>query len=124
MKRTHLVSVLYVLALTGLTTSSFGGGLEDEVDGEIPSLFEIFKYLHANPELSYQEDDTARYVAEELRRLGFEVTEGVGDYGVEGRTSYGVVAVMRERRGSDGHGANRSRWSAGTRKIRVCPTPV
>lgn len=99
MKRTHLVSVLYVLALTGLTTSSFGGGLEDEVDGEIPSLFEIFKYLHANPELSYQEDDTARYVAEELRRLGFEVTEGVGDYGVEGRTSYGVVAVMQNGEG-------------------------
>jgi len=98
-KRTHLVSVLYVLALTGLTTSSFGGGLEDEVDGEIPSLFEIFKYLHANPELSYQEDDTARYVAEELRRLGFEVTEGVGDYGVEGRTSYGVVAVMQNGEG-------------------------
>ena len=99
MKRTHLVSVLYVLALTGLATSSFGSGLEDEVDGEVPSLFEIFKYLHANPELSYQEDDTARYVAEELRRLGFEVTEGVGDYGVEGRTSYGVVAVMQNGEG-------------------------
>jgi len=95
MKRARLVPVLCVLALIGLTTASFGGGLEDEVDGEVTSLFEIFKYLHANPELSYQEDDTAKYVAEELRRLGFEVTEGVGDYGVEGRTSCGVVAVMR-----------------------------
>jgi len=99
MKRAHLVAVLSVVALTGLTTSSFGSDLEDEVEGEVPSLFEIFKYLHANPELSYQEDDTAKYVAEELRRLGFEVTEGVGDYGVEGRTSHGVVAVMQNGEG-------------------------
>ena len=95
MKRLHLVSVLCVLAFAASTTVGFASDLEEEVDSEVPSLFEIFKHLHANPELSYQEDDTANYVAEELRRLGFEVTEGVGEYGLEGRTSYGVVAVMQ-----------------------------
>ena len=95
MKRAHLISVLCVFVFTAAATSSFAGDLEKEVDSEVPSLFEIFKHLHANPELSYQEDDTARYVAEELRRMGFEVTEGVGEYGVEERVSFGVVAVMR-----------------------------
>jgi hippurate hydrolase len=30
-----------------------------------------------------------------MRTLGFEVTTGVGDYGVEGRVAYGVVAVLK-----------------------------
>ena len=99
MKKIHLVSVLCGLAFTASASSSFGSELEENVTAEVPSLFEMFKHLHANPELSYQEDDTARYVAEELRRLGFEVTEDVGDFGAEGRTSYGVVGVMRNGKG-------------------------
>jgi hippurate hydrolase len=41
-------------------------------------------HLHANPELSYQEYGTARFVAEKLRSYGIEVTEGVGGTGVVG----------------------------------------
>lgn len=41
-------------------------------------------HLHANPELSYQEYETARFVAEKLRSYGIEVTEGVGGTGVVG----------------------------------------
>lgn len=41
-------------------------------------------HLHANPELSYQEYETARFVAEKLRSFGVEVTEGVGGTGVVG----------------------------------------
>ena len=95
MKRTHLISVLCVSALLASATSSFGSDLEKEVEGEVPSLFETFKHLHSHPELSYREVETAKFVAKELRSLGFEVTEGVGDYGVEDRISYGIVAVMR-----------------------------
>lgn len=51
--------------------------------GELGSLYED---LHANPELSFQEQRTASIAAQRLRALGFEVTEGVG------RT--GVVAVL------------------------------
>ena len=78
---------------------SLAGELEEAVQDEVPVLFEMFKHLHANPELSYQEKDTAKYVAQELRRLGFEVIEGVGDYGVEGRVGYGVVGVMQNGAG-------------------------
>ena len=96
MRRTNLMSVSFCLLV--LFTSAVAGSsaeLEKQVEREVPSLFETFRHLHTHPELSYQEEETAKYVAEELHRMGFEVAEGVGNYGVEGRTSYGVVAVMR-----------------------------
>ncbi len=62
---------------------------------EPSDLVAVYKHLHANPELSYREERTAAYLAAALREAGFEVTERVGDYGIEGRTSFGVVGVLR-----------------------------
>jgi len=42
------------------------------------------QHLHANPELSYQEHETASFVADKLRSFGIQVTEGVGGTGVVG----------------------------------------
>ena len=42
------------------------------------------QHLHAQPELSYQEHETASFVAERLRSFGIEVTAGVGGTGVVG----------------------------------------
>jgi hippurate hydrolase len=42
------------------------------------------RHLHANPELSYQEYETASFVEEHLRSYGIEVTAGVGGTGVVG----------------------------------------
>ena len=96
MQKEHLRSVLWTLWIVlSIPTASLGGELESSVEQEVPSLYETFKHLHTHPELSYQEKETASYVAGELRRLGFEVTEGVGDYRVEGRDAYGVVGVLR-----------------------------
>jgi len=65
-----------------------------EVD--LPSLLQVYRQLHASPELSGQEQKTAKFIAEELRRLGFEVTEEVGRYDRRpGWKSYGVVGVMK-----------------------------
>jgi len=49
-------------------------------------LMEVYKHLHANPELSLMETETASYLAEKLEAMGYDVTEGVG--------GTGVVAVM------------------------------
>lgn len=54
-------------------------------------------HLHANPELSYQEFETASFVAEKLRSYGIEVTECVGGTGV-----VGVLYGNRESRRSIG----------------------
>lgn len=42
------------------------------------------RHLHANPELSYREYETAKFVAETLRSYGIDVTEAVGGTGVVG----------------------------------------
>ncbi len=41
-------------------------------------------HLHENPEMSYQEHETAAFVAEKLRSFGIEVTEGIGGTGLVG----------------------------------------
>jgi amidohydrolase len=61
--------------------------LADQVRADMPSLMTIYRDLHANPELSMQEVRSSAKLAAEARRLGFEVTTGVG--------KTGVVAVMR-----------------------------
>ncbi len=61
--------------------------LKDAIQADLPSLMEIYRDLHANPELSGEEVQTAAKLAVEARRLGFDVTEKVG--------GTGVVAVMK-----------------------------
>jgi hippurate hydrolase len=56
----------------------------------------LYQHLHQNPELSFQEVATAARMAEELRGLGFTVTEGVG--AGEGRNG-GVVGVLENGEG-------------------------
>ncbi|RNJ61738.1 MAG: amidohydrolase [Porphyrobacter sp. IPPAS B-1204] len=65
--------------------------LRDAVAADLPALVELYQDLHANPELSFQEVETAKKLAARARALGFEVTEGVG--------KTGVVAVMRNGAG-------------------------
>ncbi|MEV6774138.1 amidohydrolase [Nocardia sp. NPDC051030] len=56
---------------------------------------EIYRHLHAHPELSGVEFETARLVAEELRALpGWEVTENVGGTGVVGVLHNGPGPVI------------------------------
>ncbi|MBB4196162.1 hippurate hydrolase [Rhizobium aethiopicum] len=52
-------------------------------------LTAIRRHLHANPELSFEEAETARFVAEKLEAWGYEVTRGVGGHGVVARMTAG-----------------------------------
>src|SRR6516225_4308582 len=58
--------------------------VQSRIEKEYPDLFELYKQLHSHPELSFQEVQTSARMAEELRKAGFEVTTGVGKYGVVG----------------------------------------
>ncbi|AII42143.1 hydrolase [Synechococcus sp. KORDI-100] len=55
---------------------------QELLDRELPQLIELRRHLHAHPELSGQEHQTAALVAGELRALGWQVQEGVGRTGV------------------------------------------
>jgi len=56
-------------------------------------------YLHANPELSFQEFNTAKYVAATLRSFGIEPTEGVAGTGlialIEGKNPSKKTIALR-----------------------------
>ena len=54
----------------------------DRLDQELPELIELRRHLHAHPELSGEEHQTAALVAGELRTAGWRVQEGVGRTGV------------------------------------------
>lgn len=58
--------------------------IAERVDAEYASLEQIYKHLHANPELSYQEEKTAARIATELQKLEFDVTAKVGGHGLVG----------------------------------------
>jgi amidohydrolase len=60
----------------------------------LPEIIGFRRYIHANPELSFQENNTAAFVAQQLTHWGIAFEENVGGYGIsamihgngEGRT--------------------------------------
>lgn len=58
--------------------------IQQLIQKDIPFLIEFYKARHQNPELSLKEKETAQVLGEELGKLGFEVTQNFGGYGVVG----------------------------------------
>ncbi len=61
------------------------------VEAALPQLLEDYRWLHTHPEVSFQEAETAKYVAKQWRDAGFTVTEKVG--------GHGVVAILKNGEG-------------------------
>jgi amidohydrolase len=57
-------------------------------------LIGIRRHLHANPELSYQEEKTAAFIQETLRNYGIPFTSGVGGHGIVGLIEGGKPGKM------------------------------
>ncbi len=73
--------------------------LTAQVDGQLQPLVSIYKKIHAAPELSHHEENTAALLADELRSLGYTVTDHVGKYPNGRWPGYGVVAVLKNGKG-------------------------
>jgi amidohydrolase len=63
------------------------GAVDKQLDSDVKELVALYQHLHTNPELSLTETKTAARLAEEMRGLGYTVTEKVG--------GNGVVAVLK-----------------------------
>lgn len=50
-------------------------------------IVEVRRHLHQHPELSFQEKETAEYIARFLESEGFEIEKGIG--------GYGIVAILK-----------------------------
>ena len=90
-----LVLVCVVLAAFAFNVNAQQLSLDAMIDRDIASWLSTYKALHAAPELSHREEKTAAFVAGELRKLGFTVTERIGKYQNAQWNGYGVVAVMK-----------------------------
>lgn len=66
-----------------------------------PSLIDLYKDLHRNPELGFREGRTASIVVDHLRASGFEVTTGVGKTGVVGVLRNGDGPIVASRADMD-----------------------
>ncbi len=53
-----------------------------KLENYYPEMVEIRRYLHQHPELSFQEVNTANFIASYYEKLGVEVQRGVGGNGV------------------------------------------
>jgi len=79
MKRTTLVTAM--LAAMMCLNAAVQADVIDE------SLMDVYKHLHANPELSSMETETAAYLSKRMKALGYDVTQEFG--------GTGVVSVMK-----------------------------
>ena len=75
------------LAGTAVPATANAAALSDAIRSDMPMLMELYRDLHAHPELSMQEIQTPKKLAPEMRKLGFSVTEHVG--------KTGLIAVLR-----------------------------
>ena len=88
--------------LLALTTTLLGAAeVEDQLRSQLqqvyPSVETLYQQLHARPELSFQEKETAARLAQELKQNGFEVTQHVGGHGLVGvlRNGAGPTVLLR-----------------------------
>jgi len=69
--------------------------LDAMIDRDIASWLTTYRNLHEAPELSHREEKTSAFVAGELRKLGFAVTEHIGKYQNAQWSGYGVVGILK-----------------------------
>ena len=58
--------------------------IQDEAKALQPQLIQWRRHVHENPEVGLETPDTEAFLAGELKKLGLEVTTGVGGHGVVG----------------------------------------
>ncbi|HET6976710.1 MAG TPA: amidohydrolase [Pyrinomonadaceae bacterium] len=92
---------LFVLiaAVAVLVINVNGQTLDSLIDRDIAAWLTTYRSLHTTPELSHREEKTAAFVAGELRKLGFTVTERIGKYQNEQWVGYGIVGVLKNGAG-------------------------
>ena len=87
-----ILSILFIFIVSPSSLQA-----DDKVD-----LINLYKELHANPELSFKEEKTSKKLANILKDLGLEVTENFGGYGVVALLKNGEGKTIMLRADMDG----------------------
>jgi amidohydrolase len=82
-----VVSLCLIAFVTAALAQTADPKLTAEVDAVYPQLEKLYLDLHQSPELSLEEANTSAKLADIARKLGYEVTDHVG--------GYGIVAILK-----------------------------
>jgi hippurate hydrolase len=100
--RTLTISALLAIAGTIIALPGQAPVATSWVEARLDRLEAFYRELHENPELSFQEKQTAERLASALRTAGLEVTTGVGGHGVVGVLANGAGPTVMFRADLDG----------------------
>src|SRR6185295_118816 len=85
----------FVIAL--LAAAPAGSQPAADIDSYYSDLRDLYQDLHRNPELAFQEVQTAAKLAARLRTLGYDVATGVGRTGIVGLLKNGAGPTVMLR---------------------------
>jgi len=103
MKSYALPLIFAIMTLATGSTAHAQSPLRADVAADYAENLEaLFKHFHRNPELSHREFKTAARLAEEIRALGYEVTEGIGGTGIVAVLENGDGPTVMIRADMDG----------------------
>ena len=102
MNRTALATLVITAGLASLGQAALAAPavsarITDGAASEYAALEQLYRDLHAHPELSFQEKKTAAKVAGELKKLDLDVTTQFGSYGLVGVLKNGAGATVLVR---------------------------
>lgn len=102
MKTFLFSSLALALSTHALADNSSNSLIQSSLKNNLPELEALYLKLHQAPELSYQEEQTGKVIANELSKLDFKVTSNVGGYGVVGLFKNGNGPTVMIRTDTDG----------------------
>jgi amidohydrolase len=91
MRSTIRLVIIALFTLSIRAADADADQIKSQIDKQYADLERLYLHFHTHPELSHQETQTAKRLADELRAAGYEVTERVG--------GNGVVAVLKNGEG-------------------------
>lgn len=59
--------------------------ISQEIESHFDEMVEIRRYMHENPEISFQEYNTKEYIYEQIKDLGFDIKRNIGGNGLVAR---------------------------------------
>jgi len=94
----RLIFTIFLLStIINLEAQHVGADHDQFITTNLPAWVSLYQELHAAPELSFHEKETAGRMAGILNNLGFQVTEEIGGFGVVGvlRNGDGPTVMVR-----------------------------
>jgi amidohydrolase len=90
-----MLFIIVTVCVLALSVNAQQLSLDAMIERDIQSWLVTYRNLHTAPELSHREEKTSAFVAAELRKLGFTVTERIGKFQNTQWTGYGLVGVLK-----------------------------